>query len=72
LTWQDGLITSANASCKAGCAGLPTGYSGDILYHNGTDWVVLTNPGVNVNGEGWVLAHSGTFPEWLPYDGDDF
>lgn len=72
LTWKDGLITSENASFKAGCAGLPTGYSGDILYHNGTDWVVLTNPGVNAAGEGWVLAHSGTFPEWLPYDGDDF
>jgi len=74
LTWSDGLITNTNpnASFKAGCAGLPTGYNGDILYHNGTDWVVLTNPGINVNGEGWVLAHSGVFPEWLPYDGNSF
>lgn len=72
LTWDDGLITSANASFKAGCAGLPNGYEGDILYHNGTDWVVLPNPGGNPNGEFHVLTHTGINPEWRPSDGNSF
>jgi hypothetical protein len=57
----------------AGCNGLPSGSSGDILYHNGTTWVTLAKPsGTNSNGEYFILAHAGgstVAPVWIPYDG---
>lgn len=43
-------------------AGLPVGQSGDILYHNGSAWVVLVNPGAATPNV--VLCHDGTVPYW--------
>lgn len=41
---------------------LPTGVEGNILYHNGTEWVALSNP----SGSGTsVLGHNGTTVLWL-------
>jgi hypothetical protein len=42
--------------------GLPEGTAGDILFHNGTNWVVLTAP--SVSDEDAVLRHNGTAPYW--------
>jgi hypothetical protein len=41
---------------------LPTGVQGNILYHNGTEWIALSNP----SGSGTsVLGHDGTSAFWL-------
>ena len=37
------------------------GYQGDMLYNDGTDWVILSNPGSGTH----VLGHNGTIPVWL-------
>lgn len=41
---------------------LPTGELGDILYNDGTDWVILEAPAPPYV---YVLASSGTAPYWL-------
>ena len=73
LQWKDGLVTSVGEQIiTAGCNGLPSGSSGDILYHNGTTWVTLAKPpSTNPDGEWFVLAHAGgstVAPEWIPHD----
>jgi len=45
-------------------ANLPTGFAGDMLYHNGTDWVALANPGAPSADQVNILKHDGTLPEW--------
>jgi len=41
---------------------LPDGEAGDLLYHDGTDWVILPAP----SGSGIsVLSHNGTVPSWI-------
>jgi len=42
--------------------GLPDGAAGDVLYHDGTDWVVLNKP--SAGGNNAVLRHNGTAPYW--------
>lgn len=71
LTWEDGLITNTNpnASFKAGCSdGLPSGLSGEILVHDGTDWVTLAKPDVadinNGTYEYYQLEHDGVAVSW--------
>lgn len=69
IEWEDGLITSEGVrNITAGCGGdsLPDGEEGEILYHNGTDWVVLSNPGDPSPNEAWALFHDGTAPYWDP------
>lgn len=39
------------------------GEQGDMLYHDGDDWVPLANPGDPVAID-WVLRHDGTAPYW--------
>jgi len=73
LQWKDGLVTSVGEQIiTAGCNGLPSGSSGDILYHNGTTWVTLAKPAsTNSSGEGYALTHVGgstVAPQWTPYD----
>lgn len=53
-----------NAPFAGGAAvgGLPTGAAGDMLYHNGTDWVVVACP--TVSAENPALRHDGTAPYW--------
>ena len=41
---------------------LPSGSLGDMLYHDGTDWVVLNKP--SAGGNNAVLRHNGTAPYW--------
>lgn len=68
LTWQDGYITTAgNVSFIAGCgSNLPSASSGDVLWYNGTDWVVLSNPGATFNTDAyWFLVHDGTAPSYI-------
>jgi hypothetical protein len=43
---------------------LPDGDAGDMLYNNGTAWVVLPAPSAPSSGEIVVLTHSGTAPVW--------
>jgi hypothetical protein len=64
LSWEDGLITSESNSFQAGCleAILPYGVKGDILYHDGEDWVVLNKPIAETTH---VLAITGDIPYWL-------
>ncbi len=41
---------------------LPGGILGDMLYHDGTDWVRLPSP----SGSGiFVLSHNGIVPSWI-------
>lgn len=39
------------------------GEEGDMLYHDGDDWVVLENPGTPA-AHNFVLRHNGTAPYW--------
>lgn len=41
---------------------LPTGFQGNILYHNGTEWIALSNPSGSTTS---VLGHDGTSAFWL-------
>jgi len=70
LTVEDGLVTSIAASFKAGCGdGYPSGSSGDMLYHDGTDWVALAAPALAPITAGtyehYELQHDGAFPAWV-------
>lgn len=47
--------------------GLPLGLIGDMLYHNGTFWVSLINPGTLSAGNTFVLEHDGTAPYFEAY-----
>jgi len=42
-------------------SGLPAGQAGDMLYHDGNNWVRLAAPGSGV----FVLSHNGTVPSWI-------
>ena len=42
--------------------GLPDGVAGDILYHDGNNWVRLPAP---PSGYISVLSHDGTVPSWI-------
>ena len=45
---------------------LPDGVQGDMLYHDGNEWVRLSAPsGSSV----FVLSHNGTIPSWLETEG---
>ena len=52
---------------SAGGSALPDGEAGDMLYHDGTDWVPLLNPGEPSSGYKWTLQHDATEPEWVEY-----
>ena len=41
---------------------LPDGEAGDMLYHDGTDWVILSAPSSSGIS---VLSHNGTVPSWI-------
>ena len=47
--------------------GLPAGNKGDMLYHNGSKWVLLLNPGTPSTGYVWTLHHDVAAPEWVEY-----
>lgn len=47
--------------------GLPVGILGDLLYHNGSEWVPLVNPGAPSSGYKWTLQHDAAVPEWVEY-----
>ena len=47
--------------------GLPKGRAGDMLYHNGSKWVLLANPGTPSTGYKWTLQHDAAAPEWVEY-----
>jgi hypothetical protein len=54
---------------KEAGSSLPDGEAGDMLYHDGTDWVPLVNPvwtQVPV-GYKWTLQHDTDVPEWVAY-----
>jgi|694.fasta_scaffold08860_2 hypothetical protein len=52
---------------KEAGSSLPAGEDGDILYHNGTEWVPRANPGPPSTGYVWVLQHDGTVIVWSEY-----
>jgi hypothetical protein len=41
---------------------------GDMLYWDGTDWILLAAPAAPATDEAWVMHHSGTAPSWNLYD----
>lgn len=47
--------------------GLPVGILGDMLYHDGIDWVRLAHPGAPSSGYKWTLQHVDDVPEWVEY-----
>lgn len=44
---------------------LPSGSEGDMLYHDGSGWVVLDSPAAPGTDEIVLLSHTGTAPEWV-------
>lgn len=67
LEWKDGLVTSEPANITIPAPegdGLPEGSAGDMLYHNGTDWVVLPAPAAPTSEQINILTHDGTAPSW--------
>lgn len=54
------LMLNFNALLKL----LPDGKTGDMLYHDGTEWVLLDNPGLPGTGDTNQLTHDGTSPVW--------
>jgi hypothetical protein len=50
-----------------GTGGLPVGLAGDMLYHDGTGWIVLPRPTVTTLDP--VLRHDGTAPYWEEPEG---
>jgi len=50
-----------------GGSSLPDGNAGDMLYHNGTDWLPLINPGTPSTGYVWTLLHLAAAPAWIEY-----
>ena len=48
---------------------LPAGQAGDMLYHDGNNWVRLASPGSNTDGHVWILTFfTGLiFPGWVEY-----
>jgi hypothetical protein len=45
------------------------GVNGDMLYHDGTDWVTLAKPS---SSGVFVLSHDGTVPSWLATEECDY
>jgi hypothetical protein len=51
--------------CNSGGGGtLPSGTVGQMLYHNGTTWVVLAAPSAPLSTQINIMTHSGTAPLW--------
>jgi hypothetical protein len=76
-TFDDGLETEGSEAGNeitipipaAGGGGLPDGDNpGDMLYWDGTDWILLAAPAAPASDEAWVMHHSGTVPSWNLYD----
>lgn len=42
---------------------LPEGSSGDMLYHDGTEWVLLASPSASASAP-VLLSHDGSLPSW--------
>jgi len=55
-------------SVEGGGSSLPSGSAGDILYHNGTSWIVLVSPAAPAAGTRTSLIHNGTAPSWVNDD----
>lgn len=53
-------IGNTNSSTNSFGGGLPDGVSGDMLYHDGDDWVVFNKP--DTNG---ILTIASGVPEWI-------
>lgn len=75
-TFDDGLETEGSEEgneitipIPAAGGGLPDGESaGDMLYWDGTEWILLPAPAAPESDEAWVMHHSGTAPSWNLYD----
>ena len=48
--------------------GMPSGLAGDMLYHDGLEWVVFSSPSSPGDSKRWVMHHDGAQPDWLLYD----
>lgn len=46
---------------------LPSGQSGDMLYHDGFGWFALVNPGEPQSEYKWVLLHDGFEPSFVEH-----
>ena len=47
---------------------MPAGTAGQMLYHNGTDWIVLGAPAAPAADTVNLLTHNGTLPAWVNKD----
>jgi len=72
LEWTDGLVTSLSANIPitggGSGSGMLSGSYGDMIYHDGTEWVLLENPTAPGEGNEWVLHHDGTAPSYRLYE----
>jgi hypothetical protein len=67
----DGLILSHDTASLS-CGGVSfsgdwlslSGDAGDMIYHNGTDWTILTAPAAPAGNQIVILTHNGTTPSW--------
>ena len=65
VTYSDNSITIGFDDGESGGGpggSLPAGSAGDVLYNDGSSWVVLAAPTVSLANP--VLRHDGTAPYW--------
>jgi len=74
ISWTNGMVNEegpitfeVDSGGGGGGGGMPSGSAGDMLYHDGTGWVLLANPGSSSSGTVWVLDHGGDVPFWDNY-----
>ena len=75
LEFENGMLKTIHSGpfqlgeCNSGGGGtLPSGTEGQMLYHNGTTWVVLAAPAAPTSGTVNIMTHSGTVPAWVNKD----
>lgn len=72
FTCVDGLVpdetNNIDITIPDGAGMLPGDDTGDMLYWDGLEWVLLPTPGVPGSGNRWVLHHDGTAPSYVLYE----
>ena len=62
IEYSDNNVVLRVPANGGGGGGVPEGIAGDMLYHDGADWLVLSKPtGFSSDP---ILRHDGTAPYW--------
>jgi len=60
--------TNVVLTVPQGGSGMPEGSAGDILYHDGSEWVSLSAPSAPGDDAINLLTHNGSAPAWVTKD----